>query len=232
MALSSSDASRSPSASPLVPAFWSRLYLGVEFLVLFVGLPVLLYTQRNVLQGMVVPVLLLLGAGCLALLWYDDHFDRQQLWNREAFLDHIRRTLRWFVPGAGLVLVAFAAVRPDLMMTFPQAHPKIWLIIMITYPALSVYPQEVIFRAFLFHRYDALFPGTHSKIAVSGMAFGMAHIVFANWVAPVMTALGGVLFARTYAHTRSTLQVTLEHGLWGWFAFTVGLGWYVYSGAI
>jgi hypothetical protein len=47
-----------------------------------------------------------------------------------------------------------------------------------------------------------------------------------------MTALGGVHFGRTYAKTGSTLQVTLEHGLWGWLAFTIGLGWYVYSGAI
>jgi uncharacterized membrane protein YbjE (DUF340 family) len=41
-----------------------------------------------------------------------------------------------------------------------------------------------------------------------------------------------VQFARTYAKTQSTLQVALEHMLWGCFAFTVGLGWYVYSGAI
>ena len=218
--------------APHVPAFWSRLYLTVEFLLLFVGIPFLLYTQRHALSGMVVPVLVLLGAGCGWVLWNDQCFDRQQLWNRSAFRSHLRRTLRWFVPGAGVVLVGFAALRPDLLMTFPQVHTKIWVVIMITYPVFSVYPQEVIFRAFLFHRYDSLFPSTRSKIAVSGLAFGMAHIVFANWVAPVMTAISGVLFARTYARTRSTLQVSLEHGLWGWFAFTVGLGWYVYSGAI
>lgn len=204
----------------------------VEFLLLFGGIPAVLYTQRHALGGMVVPVLVLLAAGCTGLLWKDNDFDRQQLWNRDAFADHLRRTLRWFVPGAGLVLVGFAFARPDLLMTFPQAHPKIWVIIMVTYPVFSVYPQEIIFRAFLFHRYDALFPGQRSKIAASGIAFGLAHIVFANWVAPVMTAISGIFFARTYAHTRSTLQATLEHGLWGWFAFTVGLGWYVYSGAI
>jgi hypothetical protein len=27
-------------------------------------------------------------------------------------------------------------------------------------------------------------------------------------------------------------SAVVEHGLWGCFAFTVGLGWYVYSGAI
>jgi membrane protease YdiL (CAAX protease family) len=228
----SSPADRSSSTTPLVPSVGGRLYLIAEFLVLFAGIPILLFTQRHALSGMVVPVLMVLGAGCTWVLWKDQNFDRQQLWNRESFAAHIQRTLRWFVPGAGLVLVGFALARPDLLMTFPQAHPKVWVLIMVTYPALSVYPQEIIFRAFLFHRYDALFPGRRSKIAVSGLAFGMAHIVFANWVAPVMTAISGIFFARTYAHTRSTLQATLEHGLWGWFAFTVGLGWYVYSGAI
>jgi membrane protease YdiL (CAAX protease family) len=64
------------------------------------------------------------------------------------------------------------------------------------------------------------------------VAFGLAHIVFANWTAPLMTTVMGVLFALTYARTGSTLQASLEHGIWGWFAFTVGLGWYVFSGAI
>lgn len=47
-----------------------------------------------------------------------------------------------------------------------------------------------------------------------------------------MTAGMGVLFGVTYARTGSTLQAALEHGLWEWYGFTVGLGWYVYSGAI
>jgi len=218
--------------APLVPTQLSRLYLVLEFAVLFVGLPVLLYTQRHSLDGWIVPTLLFLAAGCTWVLWKDQRFNRNQLWNRHAFRQHLARMLRWFVPGAALVAVGVAWLRPDLLMTFPQAYPKAWLLLMVTYPVLSVYPQEVIFRAFLFHRYDALFPTTASKIAASSVAFGIAHIIFANWVAPVMTALGGVHFSRTYAKTGSTLQVSLEHGLWGCFAFTVGLGWYVYSGAI
>jgi len=230
--LSTPPSPAAPETLPLVPQTWRCLYLAVEFAVLFVGLPVLLYTQRHALGGMVVPILLLLGAGCGALLWADRAFDRVRLWNRQSFRTHVKRTLRWFVPGAVLVAIAFALLRPDLLLSFPQVHTKVWLVIMVTYPALSVYPQEVIFRAFLFHRYAALFPGRKAKIAASSVAFGLAHIIFANWVAPLMTAVIGVQFARTYAKTQSTLQVALEHMLWGCFAFTVGLGWYVYSGAI
>ena len=47
-----------------------------------------------------------------------------------------------------------------------------------------------------------------------------------------MTAVGGYLFARTYARSESTLMVSLEHALWGDFLFTVGLGWYFWGGSI
>jgi membrane protease YdiL (CAAX protease family) len=216
------------SGSPTTPP----LYLWIEFALLFLGLPLVLYTQREALESLLMPLLVLLAAGCAFTLWRDGSFERRQLWNRAAFQQHLRRTLRWFVPGALVVGGAFALLRPDLLLTFPRFYPEVWLVILVTYPLLSVYPQEVIFRAFLFHRYDALFPSRWGKVTASGLTFGFAHIVFANWVAPAMTAVMGIQFALTYARTESTLQVTLEHGLWGLYAFTVGLGWFVYSGAI
>ncbi|HHP7238977.1 CPBP family intramembrane glutamic endopeptidase [Longibacter sp.] len=219
-------------AAPLVPESNSRLYLIIEFLALFAGLPVLLFTQRHTLEGMIVPTLLLLAAFCVAILWHDQAFDRSRLWNRSRFKRRVVRAIGYFIPGAAVVVVALGVIRPDLLLTFPQAYPKVWIAIMVTYPFVSVYPQEVIFRAFLFHRYDALFPRNWSKIVASGAAFGLAHIIFANWVAPLMTAASGVWFARTYSRTGSTLQVSIEHGIWGCFAFTIGLGWYIYSGAI
>lgn len=216
----------------LVPSRYRRLYLGVELCVLYLGLPLLLYTQRHALNGWIMPLLIGLAAGCTLLLWYDDSFPRRQLWNREAFRQHVSRTLRWFVPGALLVGIVFALLRPDLLWMLPQTQTGVWLIIMVTYPVFSVYPQEIVFRAFFFHRYHPLFQSLSAKIVASGVAFGLAHIVFANWTAPIMTTVMGVLFALTYARTGSTLQASLEHGIWGWFAFTVGLGWYVFSGAI
>jgi len=219
-------------SAPLVPVSYSRFYLVVEFVVLFVGLPILLFTKRHALDGMIAPTLILLATGCTLLLWYDRAFDRTRLWNRARFKRRLGRAVSIFIPGAATVVVALGIFRPDLLLTFPQVYPKVWIVIMVTYPFVSVYPQEVIFRAFLFHRYDAIFPKNWSKIVASGAAFGLAHIVFANWVAPLMTAASGVWFARTYSRTGSTLQVSIEHGLWGCFAFTIGLGWYVYSGAI
>jgi hypothetical protein len=220
------------SGARLVPARYRRLYLTVELCLLYLGLPLLLYTQRHTLDGWVMPILVVLAAGCTGLLWVDGSFDRRQLWNRQAFRRHVGRTLRWFVPGGLLVSVVFAALRPDLLWLLPQSQPGVWLLLMVTYPIFSVYPQEIVFRTFFFHRYHPLFRTVRTKVLASSTAFGLAHVVFANWVAPVMTALIGVLFARTYVRTGSTLQVSLEHGIWGWLAFTVGLGWYVFSGAI
>lgn len=210
----------------------NRFYLAVELGLLYIGLPVLLYSQRHILDEYLIPILMLLATGCIGVLWWDRHFECKRLWNPEAFFRHAGRTFQRFVPGAVIVGGLLALLRPDLLLSLPRSYPDVWIVIMVTYPVLSVYPQEIIFRAFFFHRYDALFPSEWGKVTASGVVFGIAHIIFANWVAPVMTAGMGVLFGVTYARSRSTLQATLEHGLWGCYAFTVGIGWYVYSGSL
>ena len=214
------------------PTPLGRLYLGLECAALYVGLPIFLYLERQLLDTWLTFILLLLAAGCTALLLRDGSFQRRHLWNRASFRTHLGRTLCWFLPGALVVGTVFALVRPDLWFTFPRVHPEAWLLIVVTYPILSAYPQEIIFRAFFFHRYHALFPSQWGKITASALTFGFAHIVFANWLAPAMTVIMGLQFSLTYARTESTLQVAVEHGLWGLYAFTVGLGWFVYSGAL
>ncbi|WP_176521589.1 CPBP family intramembrane glutamic endopeptidase [Longimonas halophila] len=209
-----------------------RLYLAFEFLMLFAGLPLLLYTQRDALGGRVVPLLVLLAIGCVAVLWFDPKFDRKRMWNANSVASQLRPMLAIFGLGVVGMIGIFAWRHPDLLWSFPREHTRTWVVIMVTYPLLSVYPQELIFRAFLFHRYDPLFGGVRAKIAASGTAFGMAHIIFANWAAPLCTGLIGFWFARTYARSESTLAVVVEHVLWGMLAFTVGLGWYFYSPAI
>lgn len=222
---------RRDSAS-LVSGVTDRLYLWLELTLLYLGLPLVLYSQRHALEEWLMPILIVLAVGCTVLLWRDTSFEQCRLWHGEAFRQHLSRILWWFLPGALVVGGAFALLRPDLLLTFPRSHTEVWLVLLVTYPILSVYPQEIIFRAFFFHRYEALFPTRWGKITASSLTFGFAHIVFANWVAPVMTAVIGVQFAATYARTGSALQVAVEHGLWGVYAFTVGLGWFVHSGAI
>jgi membrane protease YdiL (CAAX protease family) len=103
---------------------------------------------------------------------------------------------------------------------------------MLFYPVLSVYPQELAFRAYFFHRYAPVFRSKIAMILASAVAFGYAHIILHNWIAIIFTTVGGLLFAVTYWRTRSLLATCLEHAIYGCYIFTVGWGWYFYGGSL
>lgn len=220
------------AVGPLIPKRWGRTYLTVEFVMLFVVFPTSLYFFRQAFGNRIIPSLVIFGLGCLTILLLDRRFERKKLWNTTAFRVHLGRTLKVLVPAALLVGVLYVWVEPERFLAFPKGNTQLWVMVMIFYPVFSVYPQEIIFRTFLFHRYRVLFPNVQVMIVVSGLTFGLAHLFFANWVAPVMTTIGGILFAKTYARSESTLQASIEHGFWGDFIFTIGLGWYFYGGSI
>ena len=97
---------------------------------------------------------------------------------------------------------------------------------MIFYPLLAVYPQELIYRAFLFRRYRSLFPSEKAMIHASALVFGFGHIIYGNVPAVVLTLIGGYLFALTYQRSKSILTVSIEHAhaLYGCLLYTVGFG--------
>jgi membrane protease YdiL (CAAX protease family) len=217
---------------PLLPRQGARLVLALEFTALYVAVPIGLWFARERFAGMIVPTLLGLAVVFTAILLTDRSFDRRQLWNARAFGTGLRRILRILVPSAAVVTALTWWFEPELFFRFPRENPRVWIVVMLAYPLLSVYPQELIFRTYLFHRYRGLFGSDRALVAASAVAFGLAHLFFANWWAPLLSTAGGWLFARTYLRTRSTLQATVEHGLWGDVVFTVGLGWYFYGGSI
>lgn len=219
---------RAPSRSgrPSALGFATRC---VEFAVLFAGIPTLI--ALDVLTVPLIPFLLLVSLGCLLLLLRDRGFDRRQLGNWPAAAEHAKSMVTTFAVGA-LGIGAFVAFyEPERLFELVQRRPVLWLAIMILYPLLSVYPQELLYRTFFFHRYRSLFPNRYAMIGASALAFGYMHIVFLNVIAVLMTLAGGVLFARRYDETRSTLAASIEHALYGCFIFTIGLGWYFYSGS-
>jgi membrane protease YdiL (CAAX protease family) len=122
-------------------------------------------------------------------------------------------------------------LRPDLFFNFVRREPWLWALVMVFYPIASVYPQGIIYRAFIFHRYRALFPNTMLLVFVSALAFAFVHIIFRNPVALAFTLAGGFLFAWRYSQCNSVLVTSLEHALYGCLMFTVGLGEYFYKGA-
>jgi hypothetical protein len=217
---------------PLISRRWPLGHLAAEFAVLFVGIPILFYLHRHFFGTFLIPFILGIAALCLVLLLADKHFDRRRLFDTEHFFPRLRKTLLTFIPWAAALTLAWTLYQPQKLFAFPRANPPLWAAVMVLYPLLSAYPQEVIFRTFLFHRYRFLFPGRNTRIVGSALAFGLAHLFFANWLAPTLSALGGFLIAVTYAGTASTLQASIVHGLWGNLVFTIGLGRFFYGGAI
>ncbi len=143
---------------------------------------------------------------------------------------YMRRILRRFLLLGSLLTLAVGLVLPSSFLSLPRQHPFFWLLIMILYPLLSVWPQEVIYRRFLFHRYAVLFPRPTLMIAASAVTFGFAHIIFLNSIAVLMTVIGGGLFAQNFARHRSLWLACFEHALYGCLVFTIGLGQYFYTG--
>lgn len=136
-----------------------------------------------------------------------------------------------FVVCAVLLACATYVLQPDMLFSLWHRSHWFWLLIMVAYPIVSVVPQEIIFRRYLFTRFEGLMSPTALWL-VSGLGFGFAHIVFQNWVAPLLCAVGGLMFAQTYKRTRSLALVALEHALYGDFVFTIGLGHYFFHGAV
>jgi membrane protease YdiL (CAAX protease family) len=209
---------------------YARLRLALEFALIFVALPLLSGWQGQLLRRWVIPQLLLLAGIFLVLLWRDPSFDRQQMraipqdWRRS-----LPRIVVFFVAGGVAVLYLAGRSGVDLF-SFPRERPLLWLLVVLLYPLLSALPQEVIFRLFLFHRYRSLFPDPRLMMLVSAGVFALAHLQLGNLLALGLPFLGGLLFAHTFGTTRSLPMVTLEHGLWGDWLFTLGLGVYFYGG--
>jgi uncharacterized protein len=200
----------------------------LEFLLLFLVLP--LAFRFKPFPFPPIPALWLLALYCWLRLRSDPSFDRRQLWNAAAFPGSLQQILIPFVLVALLTVLGVRWVCPEKLFSFPRRTPAFWVLVMVLYPVLSVYPQTVIYRVFICHRYRALFPGPLSLILASAAAFAFVHIIFRNPIAVTFTFVGGVLFAWRYLETGSAITSAFEHSLYGCLMFTVGLGQYFYRG--
>src|SRR5262249_36132012 len=133
------------------------------------------------------------------------------------------------ITAIGVVAVLWYA--PGAFLSLPRSNPSLWGLIMILYPVLSVYPQGVIYRLFLFERYRSLFGDRWGIVLASAVAFGFVHVVFRNPLAVALTVPAGVLFAMRYWRTGSLAASSFEHALYGCAIFTIGLGRWFYHGA-
>jgi len=200
----------------------------LEFIALFFLSPGLFHAILHKYS----PVPFLIGLS-LVTGWYlyrtPDH-DNKTLWNLRGAREDLPRILLTF-SVVGSLLVGFVLIDcPEYFLYCPKNHYTVWLSIMWSYPLLAVYPQELIFRAFFFHRYAALFNTPAMMIGASAVAFSFGHIIYYHPYSMMFTLGGGALFSYTYWRSRSLLAATLEHALYGCLLYTIGLGRFFFTG--
>jgi uncharacterized protein len=198
------------------------LLLALEFLGLFFGIPLLIFYR--VLPNAPIPYLFIAGIATFLILRHDPSFDSSQLL---SFRGVARNLPRLLLRDAAFLLLLGLAVRlfaPQLLFSLIKRSPLLWVAIMLLYPLLSVYPQELLYRAFFFHRYQPLFGSGWFMLLASACAFGFVHIIFGNWLAVGLCFIGGFLFALTYRYSGSLVLTCIDHALFGYFLFTIGLG--------
>ena len=201
-----------------------KVYLWLEFVSLFALIPLLL--SFGYLPKWPVPFLIAVAMFAAYQLHQSNVFPNEWFTNWRDGRMHLPDVLLRTSLLVVLIGVAVWAWKPELLFSYVKQGPWLWLGLMIAYPILSVYPQELIFRAFFFHRYRPLFETQGMLIAASAVAFGFVHVIFGNWISVVLSTAGGVLFSVTYLRSRSLLLTSLEHALFGNFIFTIGLGQY------
>jgi uncharacterized protein len=208
----------------------SKSFLYTEMVVFMLGVPLLMLFWLP--SSAILPMIWLMAVLCHFITNASNGWRKENWWNRAGVTRaELTRMLKRFVLCAAALSGLTYAFAPELLFGFVREKPLFWLIVMVMYPLISVVPQEIIFRRYMFDRYKTAF-SPRVLVLVSGVGFGFAHIVFGNWVAPVLCVIGGIMFAQTYARTRSLALVSLEHALYGDFIFTLGLGRYFYHGAV
>jgi membrane protease YdiL (CAAX protease family) len=210
-----------------------------------IGIVLVYDAAQNAIQFLF-PTLIVIALIAALVLLRDDTFENCRLWNWKGTLKDLKRVLAIFAVGALAMIAAAWALNnyTDLLdfenrngvirsayLRLPREAPIILVLIAVGYPWASCYPQEITHRAYFFHRYQCLMP-MRWLMAVNAVAFMWMHVPFWSLEALALTLPGGVLFAYTYQRTKSTLAATIEHALYGWWAFFTGLGWFVFTGSI
>lgn len=201
-----------------------RFHLATEFILIFAGGPLLILVLHR--PGV---LFILLWAGA-ATAWLSTRSKQSVSSEPSETRSEIRILFLRFVLLAPCIALASWFFLPETFLSLPSERPLFWAAIMVLYPLLSVWPQEMLYRQFLFMHYAPLFRRKSVLIAASALAFGFAHVIFLNPVAIIMTLAGGFMFARDYARHQLLRLTCLEHALYGCLIFTVGLGRFFYTG--
>lgn len=201
-----------------------RLSRWVEFLLLFAGVPLLIWMDEDFIH----PSILILPVLGFIFIYLHRSSDF-----------HWKELIRWGIGRSTLLrqgalfLIASLAVlgyvyffKREQLFDLPRNNLPVYLGMCLFYPLFSAYGQEIIYRTFLKRRYGPIFPKPLHFILASATAFSFMHIVYYHPLSLVLTFIGGLYFASIYERTRSLLFCAVLHGLYGIMMFGLGLGRY------
>lgn len=213
-----------------------------ELVALYFGVPFLVWLEVIPL-GWVWVVLGSCAVYVIAMALTDRTFDRGSLWRWSGVgREYPRIMVTWMIACAAMAALTYGVDQQiipldtrqprELLFDFPARAPAFWALVMVLYPIFSAYPQELIYRTYFFHRYERLLGGRWPAILASAAAFGWMHVLFQNWIAVALSAILGILLGITYSRTRSGAAAWMEHALYGNAAFTIGVGWFFFTGSV
>jgi hypothetical protein len=194
----------------------------LEFIFIYVFFP---FIANTFLDGWykIIP-LALIAAVFLILLLKDPTFNRNVLttFNKTYLGKSVARIII-----ITILLVWFTWwIFPELFFMYPVENFNAYVITFFLYPVASVFPQEIIYRVYYFHRYHRVIPEKYLLMLSNALIFGLTHLIYGNWIAPIATFLAGWIFIYNYYQTRSLLNVSLEHYFYGLVMFTIGFGYF------
>lgn len=140
----------------------------------------------------------------------------------------IEGCLYLLIPFLLLVLYHLAYHYP--LFAPPRVSAALLALICVIYP-LSAAAQELVYRAFFFHRYGNTLP-TGALIVINAVLFGLVHLIYGHLASVLLTLVLGLLLAHLYARHRSLLGVWLLHVLAGLTVFAMGYRRWFYIGRI
>ena len=208
-----------------------NIYKIIELILLSSIIPYIVLVLK--LFNLIIPVLLLVCVYCIIIYSIENkNFSSEfkNIFNININI-LIRIIIRWIFASLILLIITFYFFNEKFFI-IQNNKPEILWKIMILYPIFSALPQEFIFCKFFFYRYKSIFKSDNNLVISSALFFAITHILFLNFIAPILSFIGGLLFANTYNKHRSLLLVSIEHGLYGNTLFFIGLGWYFWGGSI
>ena len=208
-----------------------NIYKIIELILLSSIIPYIVLVLK--LFNLIIPVLLLVCVYSIIIYCIENKnfsSEFEKIFNININI-LIRIIIRWIFASLILLIITFYFFNEKFFI-IQNNKPEILWKIMILYPIFSALPQEFIFCKFFFYRYKSIFKSDNNLVISSALFFAITHILFLNFIAPILSFIGGLLFANTYNKHRSLLLVSIEHGLYGNTLFFIGLGWYFWGGSI